>query len=138
MKSKIFVYGSLKKGFPLYNAGWGEIMEYVGDAHTMKPGLLFTLNRFVPGISFQSVRGPSMEDIKSLRGLIKGQVFSLHADAMAHLSRMEVGAHYFPRIVDVSSGETCIAFEYAYLPTEVGTYVEPDKDGFLVWTLHVR
>lgn len=98
---KVFVYGSLKKGFG--NHGVIRNGEFVGEGVTANPAWnMFSMGGF-PGV----VRGDKR---------LSGEVYIVDEEGLRHLDQLEGNGHFYTReIVPTSEGDAWM-------------YVLPDDD----------
>ena len=88
---KMFVYGTLKRGFGLAN--WMKGAKYIGNAKLA--GYKMYTNHNYPAI----VKGDSIDDV------VSGEVFEVEKDVFESISGMERGAGYGIDEVDVMTDE---------------------------------
>lgn len=105
-KVKLFVYGTLKRGFPL-NKHWMSTSEFL-CTDTLYRHSLVSLGAY-----------PALVALGELGvGAVAGEVWLMPADQFAKLRVMEESVGYITEVVTTADGHKCQAFVFAKLFTE--------------------
>ncbi|SFB57292.1 Gamma-glutamyl cyclotransferase, AIG2-like [Rhizobium sp. NFR07] len=76
---KVFIYGTLKRGFPLFKKGLVGA-RYVGDVETIEPYPLYIAGSFY---------GPMMLDLPGEGVRVRGELFEVEEDRLHVLDELE-------------------------------------------------
>jgi gamma-glutamylaminecyclotransferase len=121
-KTKVFVYGTLKKGSRSRGLDrWGEGADFIGHAVTSKPIFsLYDLGAF-PAVG---ITGSNH---------IAGEVWSVNDDTMADLDRIEGYPAFYKRTqIDTTQGRAWIYF-ISDIENYHATFVEPNTNQIASW-----
>ena len=115
---KVFVYGSLKRGF--HNFPFLKSSNKVGVATTQEPLVMTTLG------SFPGVRRPIGDEVGAP---VVGEIYSVDEDTLRNLDRLEGNGHFYQREVMA----TDIGPAWVYLLMEPSGNNYPQTDGKYIW-----
>jgi gamma-glutamylaminecyclotransferase len=119
---KVFIYGTLKHGFPLFDKGLVGA-RYVGDVETVEPYPLYIAGSFY---------GPIMLDRPGEGLRVRGELFDIDEDRLRVLDELEDVDHKtsFLSTVEVTPvGGGIPSTAIGYMKTE--TWLDPIHSGYL-------